>query len=88
MGFITNDWREGHWGALAMGLQHGGYCLGCCWALMGLLFVMGVMNLLWIAALAAVVLVEKALPAGQWFGRAAGLGFLFWGCWLLVGAFL
>ena len=88
MGFITNDWREGGRGALVMGLHHGGYCLGCCWALMGLLFVLGVMNLFWIAALAALVLVEKLLPAGQWFGRAAGLGFLGWGCWLLAGALL
>ena len=88
MGFITNDWREGGRGALVMGLHHGGYCLGCCWALMGLLFVLGLMNLFWIAALAALVLVEKLLPAGQWFGRAAGLGFLGWGCWLLAGALL
>ena len=88
MGFITNDWREGGRGALVMGLHHGGYCLGCCWALMGLLFVLGVMNLFWIAALAALVLVEKLLPAGQWFGRAAGLGFLGWGCWLVAGALL
>ena len=88
LGFITNDWREGRTGALAMGVHHGAYCLGCCWALMGLLFVLGVMNLLWIAALAALVLVEKLLPAGQWVGRAAGLGFLVWGAWLLAGVFL
>ena len=88
MGFITNDWREGHRGALLMGLHHGGYCLGCCWALMGLLFLLGVMNLLWIAALAAFVLVEKVLPAGVWVGRAAGVGLLAWGVWLLADAFL
>lgn len=88
LGFITNDWREGRRGALGMGIHHGAYCLGCCWALMGLLFVLGVMNLLWIAALAALVLVEKLLPAGQWFGRVAGLGFLAWGGWLVVGVFL
>ena len=87
MGFITNDWREGHRGALLMGLHHGSYCLGCCWALMGLLFLLGVMNLLWIAALAAFVLVEKVVPAGEWVGRAAGIGLLAWGAWLLV-AFL
>ena len=88
MGYITNEWREGHRGALAMGVHHGAYCLGCCWALMGLLFVLGVMNLLWIAALAALVLGEKVLPAGQWLGRVAGLGFLAWGCWLMAGTFL
>ena len=88
MGFITNDWREGRRGALLMGLHHGGYCLGCCWALMGLLFLLGVMNLLWIAALAAFVLVEKVVPAGVWVGRAAGGGLLAWGIWLLAGTFL
>ena len=62
LGFLTADWREGRRGALEMGLWHGGYCLGCCWALMGLLFVLGVMNLLWIIALSALVLAEKALP--------------------------
>jgi predicted metal-binding membrane protein len=88
MGFITNDWREGRRGALLMGLHHGAYCLGCCWALMGLLFLLGVMNLLWIAALAAFVLVEKVVPAGEWVGRAAGIGLLTWGVWLLAGTFL
>ena len=88
MGFITNDWRDGGRGALLMGLHHGGYCLGCCWALMGLLFLLGVMNLLWIAALAAFVLVEKVVPAGPWVGRVAGLGLLAWGIWLLAGVFL
>ena len=84
MGFLTNDWREGHRGALAMGLRHGAYCLGCCWALMGLLFVLGVMNLLWIAALAALVLAEKMAPAGHWVGRIAGLGLLAWGLWFII----
>ena len=85
MGFITNDWREGRRGALLMGLHHGGYCLGCCWALMGLLFLLGVMNLLWIAALAAFVLAEKVFPAGVWISRITGAGLLAWGVWLLVG---
>ncbi len=87
MGFITNDWREGRRGALAMGLHHGAYCLGCCWALMGLLFLLGVMNLLWIAALAGFVLAEKVVPGGLWAGRIAGLGLLVWGLWLLLNAF-
>ena len=86
MGFITNDWREGHRGALVMGLHHGTYCLGCCWMLMALLFLLGVMNLLWIAALAAFVLVEKVVPAGIWVGRLAGLGMLTWGLWLMARA--
>ena len=88
MGFITNDWREGRGGALLMGLHHGSYCLGCCWALMGLLFLLGVMNLLWIAALAFIVLAEKVAPAGNWLARALGLAFLAWGGWLLVRTIL
>ena len=85
MGFLTTDWREGYRGALGMGLRHGAWCLGCCWALMGLLFVMGVMNLLWIGALAALVLAEKVVPAGHWIGRIAGLALLAWGLWLIIG---
>jgi predicted metal-binding membrane protein len=55
-----------------MGLRHGMYCVGCCWVLMALLFVAGVMNLLWVAAIAALVLVEKVLPHGKLMGRMAG----------------
>ena len=84
MSFLTTDWQEGYQGALSMGLRHGFYCLGCCWALMGLLFVLGVMNLLWIATLAALVLMEKVLPAGHWIGRIAGLGLIAWGLWLIL----
>ena len=84
LGFLTNDWREGYRGALLMGLHHGGYCLGCCWALMGLLFVLGVMNLLWIAALSAFVLAEKLVPAGPWLSRISGLGLLAWGLALII----
>ncbi len=70
-------------GALALGLRHGVYCIGCCWALMLLLFVGGVMNVLWIAALAALVLSEKALPFGKALSRAAGCFFIAAGIWLL-----
>ena len=83
--FIVNDWREGHWGALTMGLRHGAHCLGCCWALMGLLFVLGVMNLLWIAALAAFVLLEKAAPAGRVISWASGMLLLAWGGLMAAG---
>ena len=55
-----------------LGLRHGAYCVGCCWALMALLFVAGVMNLLWVAAITALVLIEKVVPRGHTFGRAAG----------------
>lgn len=72
LGFLMTDWREGHRGALIMGLRHGMYCVGCCWSLMALLFVAGVMNLLWVATIAAFVLVEKVVPRGDLVGRVAG----------------
>jgi predicted metal-binding membrane protein len=71
-------------GAVALGFRHGLYCVGCCWALMLLLFVGGVMNLFWIAVLAALVLLEKAAPGGRVFARLAGIGFLGAGTWLLL----
>ncbi len=71
-------------GALALGFRHGLYCIGCCWALMALLFVGGVMNLLWIAALAILVLVEKLAPRGWLVARLAGVVFVAAGLWLLT----
>ncbi|MFL5285841.1 MAG: DUF2182 domain-containing protein [Rhodopila sp.] len=70
--FVLNHWRDGRLGALRMGMEHGAYCLGCCWMLMALLFVVGVMNLLWVAGLAALVFAEKLLPGGPWIGRISG----------------
>lgn len=72
--FFMFRWRAGASGAFRMGAEHGLFCLGCCWALMLLLFVAGVMNLLWIALIAAYVFVEKLLPAGPLVGRLAGGG--------------
>ena len=83
MGFLMTHWREGGIGALRMGLHHGAYCLGCCWMLMALLFVLGVMNLPWVAALTIVVLAEKVLPAGLYLSRALGIGLIAWGIWLI-----
>ncbi len=72
--FLSRRWRNGASGAFTMGLEHGAFCLGCCWVLMALLFVGGVMNLLWVAAIAVLVLAEKAAPFGRSLGRAsAGL---------------
>ena len=85
LSFLTNDWREGSWGAFNMGLRHGAFCLGCCWMLMGLLFVLGIMNLIWIAALAAFVLLEKVAPAGQYVGMTAGILLIIWGVLLITG---
>ncbi len=85
LGFIMSEWREGTRGALVMGLKHGAYCVGCCWFLMGLLFVAGVMNLLWVAIIASFVLVEKVASVGNWVGRAAGLLLIGWGVWMAAG---
>ncbi len=82
--FITHRWRKGHVGALRMGLEHGAFCLGCCWFLMGLLFYGGVMNLYWIAGLALFVLLEKTIPAGHWLGRVTGGGLIAWGCYMIA----
>jgi predicted metal-binding membrane protein len=71
-------------GALALGFRHGIYCIGCCWALMALLFVGGVMNLFWIAALAILVLLEKVVPFGRVVARVAGVAFIAGGVWLLL----
>jgi len=71
--FLVEAYRPGASGALLMGVRHGLYCLGCCWGLMLLLFVGGVMNLLWVAVIAAVVFVEKLLARGDWLRRAIGL---------------
>jgi predicted metal-binding membrane protein len=71
-------------GALALGFRHGIYCIGCCWALMALLFVGGVMNLLWIAGLAILVLLEKILRLGRLVARLAGVAFIAGGVWLLL----
>src|SRR5207248_8105673 len=72
LGFLMTKWREGIPGAFQMGCRHGAWCLGCCWALMCVLFVVGVMNLIWVAALTAFVLIEKLGPGGAIVARAAG----------------
>jgi predicted metal-binding membrane protein len=86
LSFLLTEWRDGHAGALVMGLRHGIFCAGCCWALMALLFVGGVMNLLWVSAIAAFVLVEKIAPRGLRIERGAGLGLMAWGTWMLFDA--
>jgi len=70
--FLSLGLRKGSRGAFLMGLEHGAFCVGCCWFLMGLLFVGGVMNLLWVAAIAIFVLLEKVLPFGVLGGRLGG----------------
>ena len=77
--YLSRHWRPGVSGALRLGMLHGGFCVGCCWLLMTLLFVGGVMNLVWIAALAALVAVEKLSRRGPLVGRVAGLILIAWG---------
>ncbi len=70
--FLTGHWQPGPVGSFVLGVRHGGYCVGCCWMLMALLFVGGVMNLIWIALLTLFVLLEKLSPAGPTIGRLSG----------------
>lgn len=84
--FLTRYWREGAPGALQMGLRHGLFCLGCCWALMALLFVGGIMNMFWVVALALFVLMEKIVPGGRLLGYAGGVGLILWGGTILMTA--
>jgi len=88
LGFFLNHWRDGVMGAFQMGLAHGAYCVGCCWALMLLLFVGGVMNLVWVAVLALIVFVEKVIPPGRWPPRIVGMFLIAWGGSVLADAIL
>lgn len=76
--FLSRHWRPGATGAIRLGVLHGAFCVGCCWLLMGLLFVGGVMNLAWIAALSVLVLAQKIGPRGPWVARASGMILLVW----------
>jgi len=81
--FLTRHRRAGSTGALLMGLHHGAYCFGCCWALMALLFVGGIMNLYWIVGLAIYVLAEKIMPNPRLFSRLTGAVLIVWGLWCI-----
>ena len=87
VGFLLSEWREGNRGAFVMGLRHGLFCLGCCWVLMALLFVGGVMNLAWVAAIAGFVLLEKVLPAGRLVSVISGAALLAWAAWTFYQGF-
>jgi predicted metal-binding membrane protein len=86
LNFLMTDWREGKLGALRMGLKHGAYCTGCCWVLMALLFIVGVMNIWWIAILTVLVLVEKIAPRELFLGKISGVLFVAWGIWMFASA--
>ncbi|WP_138473114.1 DUF2182 domain-containing protein [Poseidonocella sp. HB161398] len=84
MHFFSERRRPRTGGAFRMGMEHGTYCLACCWVLMALLFVGGIMNLYWIVGLSAYVALEKCLPAGRGLSRAAGSILIFWGSAIVV----
>ena len=84
--FIRRHWKPGVAGAVRLGILHGAYCVGCCWMLMALLFVGGVMNFVWIVALTVIVAVEKLFPGGDRIGRLAGIALIAWGAARLIGA--
>ena len=85
LGFLMTNWREGNAGAFAIGVRHGIHCLGCCWALMSVLFVVGVMNLAWVAALSIFVLIEKTGPSAVLVTRVAGAAMVVVGLLFLAG---
>lgn len=82
--FLLFHWRPGGVGTFRMGAEHGLYCVGCCWALMLLLFTAGVMNLVWVAIIAGFVFIEKLLPAGPRIGRLAGVGLVATGIGIII----
>ena len=84
LAFIMGHWRPGRAGAFRMGLGHGAFCLGCCGFVMGLLFVGGVMNLAWVAAITVFVVAEKLLPRGEWVARAGGVAMVAAGIYLFT----
>jgi len=84
LSFIMTQWKEGTVNAIKIGFKHGQYCIGCCWSLMALLFVFGVMDLKWIFALTVIVLIEKSAPLGDKFSKLLGIAFVVLGLFTLV----
>ena len=84
LGFFIEKWREGHWGAIYMGWRYGLFCVGCCWALMAIMFSVGAMNILWMAILSIFVLCEKIFPRSRFLRNTAGILLVCWGGYLLL----
>jgi predicted metal-binding membrane protein len=84
LGFLLGRWRDGALGALRMGMEHGAYCLGCCWVLMLLMFAWGVMSAAAMAALTVFIVAERSLPAGPWSAKIPGAALIAWGLWSLA----
>jgi len=88
LGYFMTEWREGKLGALVMGVHHGAFCVGCCWLIMALLFVAGVMNLVWIAIIAVYVLAEKLLPDSHKVSWGIGALMTSWGIWMITNVLI
>lgn len=86
LAYLMAKWRDGAGGALVLGIKHGGYCVGCCWALMALMFVVGAMNLVWMGAITVLVLSEKVMPPAWQINRIMGAAFVIAGIWLAARA--
>jgi predicted metal-binding membrane protein len=80
--FVLGGWRDGWRGALRMGVEHGGYCVGCCWGLMVVLFALGIMSLAWMAVVAVLIFAQKVLPRGEVLTRVFAVGFVAVGIWI------
>ena len=85
MSYFLANWRNGPGGAFKMGLSHGAFCVGCCWALMLTGFALGLISLIWMAGFTAIIAVETLAPHGKRIGRLAGAGMILWGLTLLTG---
>ena len=85
LSYFLTHWRNGPGSAFKMGLSHGAFCVGCCWALMLSGFALGVMSLVWMAALTAIIAIETLAPHGKRIGRLAGAGMVLWGLTLITG---
>jgi predicted metal-binding membrane protein len=84
MHFILGAWRPGARGAVSMGIEHGLFCVGCCWGLMLALFALGVMSVTWMVVIGALIFAEKVLPAGEWFARVVAVVLVAAGIWIAV----
>lgn len=84
MGFILTSWRDGQWGAVRMGLEHGVFCLGCCWLLFLALFPLGIMNIAAMAVVTLLIFAEKTLPSGERIAKLSGVALLLYGAAVLV----
>ncbi|MEE2709674.1 MAG: DUF2182 domain-containing protein, partial [Gemmatimonadota bacterium] len=84
LGFFVTSWKDGDLGAVYMGFTHGLFCVGCCWALMSLSFVAGIMNLLWMAGVTVYILIDHTVTGGSWLGRLLGFSLVGWGLWYML----